>query len=395
MDILNNYWAAQTATFIIILVIAVFVSITRKNSNDLLPKETSNELRGLAILGVIFAHLTYGRFYDTQFLFPIGIWGGIAVDLFFLLSGYGLAASAIYHPKKIFEFYRKRLPKIYWPLWLSLAIFLIGDALILGIFYPTSEIISAVVGYFPRADLWQSINSPLWFLTLLLFYYVVFPLVFRSKHPLISTVAMFAVSCLVFLPGLPLSVQISKYYQLHFLAFPFGVLLATLIVSPAAVCKFCGRQDKCWVWRVAKQFKTWLKKTEKQKPLVVFFGWINNLALVWRIVLIVILMMVAAYFAYHSGVGRGWRAEQSLSLLVMFCLLAVFMIKKTKFRLLELIGVYSFEIYLLHWPLLGHYSFFYQFLPPAWGTVVYLILVVLLAIAFNYLTNLRLPKASK
>ena len=206
---------------------------------------------------------------------------------------------------------------------------------------------------------------------------------------------MFVVSCLVFLPGLPVSVQISKYYQLHFLAFPLGVLLAALIVSPVEVCKLCGRRKKCWLWLVAKKIKVWLKKTENQKPLVVFFGWIKNLAPIWRLGLSTILIVVAAYFAYYSGVGRGWWPEQSLSLLVMFCLLAVFIIKKTKFRLLELIGVYSFEIYLLHWPILGRYGIFYQFLPPAWGTIVYLLVVVLLAVAFNYVTNLRFTKTPK
>jgi len=388
MEILNNYWTVQTATFLIIFVLAVFVSLNKKIGHGLFPKETSNELRGLAILGVIFAHLTYGKFYGTQFLFPLGIWGGIAVDLFLFLSGYGLAASAIYHRKTIGEFYSKRLLKIYLPLWLSLALFVFLDAVLLRRFYPSLEVFFALAGFFQKADLWQSINAPLWFLTPLLFYYLVFPFIFRFKLPIISAVAVLAISGLAFVPNLPVSEQIIKYYQLHWLAFPLGVLLAALIVSP--------KPDCFWVnWRllsVCKCCQAWLERQEVKRPVAKFLNQLKTFSSYWRIVLIVILSLTAVYFAYYSGVGKDIWWEQLLSLFVMLCVTLVFILKKIKFQLLEIIGIYSFEIYLLHWPLVSRYDFIFKIFSSAFGTIIYLILLVILAVGFSKLMSLIYKK---
>lgn len=392
MEILNNYWVAQTATFLIILVVAVFMSAGKKQASSPLPKETSNELRGLAILGVLFAHLTYGKFYGTEFLFPVGIWGGIAVDLFFLLSGYGLAASAIYHAKTPLDFYKKRLLKIFISLWLSLLIVFVLDALLLNRFYPFSEIMAAFFGFFPVADLWQSVNSPLWFLTPLLFYYFLFPFIFRLKHPFVSILLMFLTSILAFWPGWPVSEQIAKFYQLHCLAFPSGFLLASLLVSPQEVCPLCGRRQKCWFWLAAKKIKGWLGKEPKQKRLAGILARIKGWSAYWRFSLMVVLFFLACYFGYFSSVGRGIWMEQSVSLLVMVCVLLIFIIKKTKFRLLEYFGIYSMEIYLLHWPLVSRYDIFFKFLPPAWATIAYLATVMLLAVLFNRLVNFKFKK---
>ena len=368
----NNYWTAQTAIFLVVLIVAVFVSIRKKKESGPMPKETSNELRGLAILAVIFVHLTYGKFYGTDFLFPVGIWSGIAVSLFFFLSGYGLAASAIYHPKPIKEFFKKRVLKIYLPLWISLIIFLIIDAIFLSRTYPVSEMISSFIGFFPKADLFTSINSPLWFLTPLLLFYLVFPFVFRPKHPIISSAVLLALSFLVFVPGWPVSAQIAGFYQVHFLAFPLGAIFATMIVSPQTACPNCLRRDKCPAYWLNQKIKSGAGKLKRQKffagVLTRFEAW----PFIFRLILMAALVFLAGYTAYNSGVGKGIWPEQLIGLFTMFCLIALFLLKRTKFVLLEIIGIYSFEIYLLHWPLIGRYDFLYPRLPAALATIIYL-----------------------
>jgi len=381
---LSNYWQAQTAIFVVIFLIAVFISLRKKKSGGAMPKETSNELRGLAILGVIFAHLTYGKFYGTDFLFPLGIWSGIAVDLFFFLSGFGLAASSIYHPKSVKDFYLKRVGKIYLPLWLMLVVLLLADALLLHRLYPAQEIFFSFIGFFPQANLFDSINSPLWFLTPLLFYYLIFPWLFKAKHPRRSVALVFVASGLLLWSGWSVSRQILEFYRTHWLAFPLGALFAALVVTPKAVCGNCGRNLHCLLYRWCKAI--WSKVTGRNirtKPMAQAILKFKSLATIWRLIALVILALLAWQTAYHSGVGRGLILEQVYALFTMICLIFLFIIKKNKLAILEIVGIYSFEIYLIHWPLISRFDIFYKVLPPWLATLVYLPMLLLIAWLFR------------
>jgi peptidoglycan/LPS O-acetylase OafA/YrhL len=385
MAILNNYWAAQTAIFLIVFIVAVFISARRKTDPGVMPKETSNELRGLAILGVLFAHLTYGKFFGTEFLFPLGIWGGIAVNLFLFLSGYGLAASVISHPKTPWQFYRKRLTKIIVPLWLSLMLWLILDAVILQRFYPLAEVIQSFLGFFPVAEMWQSINSPLWFLTPLLVFYLVWPILFRPKHPIFSSLAVLGLSFAVLWSDWPVSEQVLSFYQTHFLVLPLGAIFAVAMVSPQAVCKNCVRQQKCLAFWLVGRFKSVASKIGQEKFLVRILAGLKSWPTLLRLLFIILLAGAAGYTAYYSGVGKGIWPEQLIALLTMACLVLLFIIKKSKFALLEVFGVYSFEIYLLHWPLISRYDVVYRYLPPYLATIIYLPILLAAAWLLNQL----------
>lgn len=393
-NILSNYWATQTLIFTLFFLLAIFVSYRRKTADGPMPKETSNELRGLAILGVIFTHITYGLYWGTDFLFPFGIWGGVAVDLFFFLSGYGLAASAIYHPKKISDFYWKRVAKLFLPMWIFLAVILSADALILHRFYPAAEILQSFLGYFPIANLFTNINSPLWFITPLIGYYVIFPLIFRSKHPFLSLLPVFAFSALAFYPGLPVSYQISQYYKVHAFAFPLGAFFASLLVSPAALCASCDRLKKCFLYKNFLSGFLPLAGGEVLRPAARAIVRLKNLPDWCRLMFMAALAFLAGYTAYYSGVGKGVALEASYALFTMFCVLFLFILKRGKFRLLELFGVYSFEIYLWHFPLISRYDIFYRFLPPWLATLAYIPLLLAVAYLFNRLVEYGLKAIS-
>ena len=61
-----------------------------------------------------------------------------------------------------------------------------------------------------------------------------------------------------------------------------------------------------------------------------------------------------------------------ISLLACGALIILFLIKKYESRFLYWFGFYSYEIYLLHWPILSRFDLFYRFAPAWLATVLYL-----------------------
>jgi peptidoglycan/LPS O-acetylase OafA/YrhL len=53
----------------------------------------------------------------------------------------------------------------------------------------------------------------------------------------------------------------------------------------------------------------------------------------------------------------------------MFAFIVIFSLKKFENKFLAIYGLYSFEVYLIHWPLMGRYDVFFDIL-PAWAAVV-------------------------
>jgi len=180
--------------------------------------------------------------------------------------------------------------------------------------------------------------------------------------------------------------QILKYYQSHWLAFPLGALFAVLIVSPKEVCAICVRSGKCLTYRWI--LSAWVKgKDICSKPLASVISRFQSSPTFWRLIILMILAGLAWQTAYHSGVGKGLWLEQAYALFTMLCLVLFFAFKKTKFYFLELAGIYSFEVYLWHWPLISRYDIFYRFFPLWLATVLYLPLLLLIAYLFNRLVK--------
>ena len=53
----------------------------------------------------------------------------------------------------------------------------------------------------------------------------------------------------------------------------------------------------------------------------------------------------------------------------MFAFIVIFSLKKFDNRFLSIYGLYSFEVYLIHWPLIGRYDIFFDIF-PAWAAVI-------------------------
>lgn len=358
-----------TYIFIAIFSMAILLSLRSKKNQDFFPIETTNELKGLAILLVIFGHIGYFLVDDHSFLFPLSTIAGVGVDLFLFLSGYGLVISALKKTLTFFQFYKTRLIKLLVPLWVTLGIFFLLDFFVLSKVYTGGYILSSFLGIFTSADLYNDINSPLWYFTLILFYYLIFPLVFIRKCPCLSAIIIYILTYIIIVLNPIWFSRVKFFHEVHLLAFPIGVLVAGLISYSQNFIRNIN-----------------LAKFLKNKKLIEIIKKIAHYLSTF------ILLFIIGYTVYNSGIGKGVWIEQLVSLITTLAFIGLFLIKKLRIELLYLFGLYSYEIYLLHWPILYRYDFIFKFLPPWLGMIFYLGLFLGLGWLLQKITKLIYSK---
>ncbi len=324
----------QTQVFTVLFLIALAMTIRRRASAGSFSVETTQELKGFAIVAILFAHVGYYLAADTRFLFPLSVLAGVGVDLFLFMSGFGLTASALARPLSPLNFYRKRLSKLYIPLWITLALFFALDFLILHKTYGLHYMLLSFAGLFSHANLYADINSPLWYFTLILLYYLIFPWILSRKKPYLSAIGLYAASVALTLWNPWWLWSTLSLYEVHFMAFPLGMLAAWYAH---------GRQKIIEV-----------RSTPMNYALLAF------------------LASATAYFAIYSGVGKNHWIAEMYSVGTAALIVAFFIIKRFEIRFFYLFGLISFEIYLLHWPILYRYDFLFKFLPASLALSLYL-----------------------
>lgn len=370
----------STVIFEFILLIALLVSIRVKKFSHFFPISQSHELKGLAILFIVFSHIGYFLVTDHRFLFPLSIMAGVGVDLFLFLSGLGLTASALKKKLSIFGFYRKNLLKLFTPFWMALILFLLLDFFVLKIGYPKLFIQRAFFGFFPSADLYKDLDSPLWYFTLILFYYLIFPLTFYKKLPWISAIAIYAVSYFILTQNLALLSWVSPFYKLHFAAFPLGIIAGWIFYE-------LHYQYKPSAINLYNKFKNTLLSLTDQNTLSRLKKYLFTTG---YYLLVALLAIFICYFSYRFGGQENSNKAQLVSIITMLAVVFLFSLKKIEFRLLNLFGIYSYEIYLIHWPILYRYDIFYKYFPAWIATIFYLIFFLGLAFVFRKISELVL-----
>ncbi len=91
------------------------------------------------------------------------------------------------------------------------------------------------------------------------------------------------------------------------------------------------------------------------------------------------MLAIVGYMSLHTTsshwptltaiLGKGFFVDQLTSLIIMFAFIVMFSLKKFDNKFLSIYGLYSFEVYLIHWPLIGRYDIFFGNLPD-WAAVV-------------------------
>jgi peptidoglycan/LPS O-acetylase OafA/YrhL len=330
------------STWIIGLVLVCFLifSARPKKPGALFSPAVTKELKGAAILMIVFSHIGYFLANDPRFLWPLSIMAGVGVNLFLFLSAYGLSISNKKNQLGIWQWYKKRLPKLFISLWIVVGIFFLMDYFILNRHYSFQYIWHSMIGFFPQADVYKDLDSILWYFTLILFYYLLFPLAFSKKHLWISAILLLSGGELFIHWGSLVSPDVLKLYKIHYFAFPIGVLAAWAFSTTTAN-------------KVRQYLNTHIDKSTSKKSKSPIDG---LLARAPQYLLILVLMLTIGYLSVHSGVGESPHKEQFVSLCTMALIILLFIVKKVEFRFLSLFGLFSYEIYLFHWPLLSRYD---------------------------------------
>lgn len=316
----------------------------------------TQELKGFAILTIVFAHIGYYLASDTRYLFPLSILAGVGVNLFFFLSGYGLSLSQLKKNERPLHFYARRLRKLFVPLWIVLSAFVFLDAVLLHKTYGLFYIVKAYLGIFTSADLYTDINAPFWYFTLILIYYLLFPLLFNRKRLWLTALLFFVTIFLLVKINLPFLYGVIGLYRVHMYAFPLGIFVAYIVSAyPKLLLS---------VRAMYRRYSTFI-----------------------FLPLMLALAAGISYFAIHSNVGGPAYLEEDTSLFTMLLVLLFFLVKKRESQLFGLFGLYSYEIYLFHWPLMYRYDVLFAHLPAGIANALYFGVFLLLARGLQEVTD--------
>ena len=351
---------------IAVLIAVLFLTFRKSKHTEIFPISVTQELKGLGILTVVFAHFAYMLVTNAEFLFPLSIIAGVGVDLFLFMSGYGLSVGMLKRPMPVLDFYKRRLIKIFIPFWIALIFIFAADAIFLQINYPVPYMIQSFLGWFPTAIGFDDVNSPFWYITWMIMFYALYPIVFSTKRPWLSALILAVIATLLGVYN-PLDMGDNWLHRLHTLAFPLGIVAAWLLMET---------------------------KDKENKLVTTLKNFRNNASnSMIHYVIIVVMLAIVVYMSLHTTanhwpkltalLGKGYFVDQFTSLVIMFAFIVIFSLKKFDNKFLSIYGLYSFEVYLIHWPLIGRYDIFFSYM-PAWAAVLaWLVAFILISIVLQ------------
>lgn len=346
----------QTYIFALIFLLTLFLTIRRKKIVLSFTKEVTGDLKGFGILAVVFSHIGYFLVTDNHFLYPFSILAGVGVNLFLFVSGFGLTVSALVKPLGIFGFYKKRLLRLLVPMWITITFFTAVNFIFLHQSYPMPGLIQNYLGFFPQADIFTDLDSPLWYFSLILYFYLIFPLLFWKRFSYLGAPLMLIAAFVTLRLPVPVNESVLNLYKLHFMSFPLGVFFAGLTRS----------EDLIPAKSALKNFFHRFKLTYIFAP---------------------VFLLIFFQTSLNSGVGLGKLIEQTTSLVTMFSIIFLFLMSSFRFGLFGLFGKYSYEIYLIHWPILSKYGFLYSYFAPSLATYFYMAIFTGVGVLMQKLQN--------
>lgn len=339
-----------------LLIVLSFVLGRRKADNTpadntLFTLDSTLVLKGLAIILLLLGHISQQCTVGSNAL-SYRMTANAAVIIFLFVSGVGLAKKYQLRVNK--QFLLKRIKKLAMPVWLSLLLFIALNFLLIGHRDPVGQLVLNFCGIF-----WtQFPNNPCWFITYILFLYAVYFMVALLPVNRITQVAV-----LFLLPFIVAWLIIETGAIGYFALWP----QYSLVFSVGIVCGL-----------TASQLQKLNEKLFDFSPIVFIACMLILLGLYWtglavyRISHLVPLeLFTQLVFALINPVS-----------LILFLILFVGLLEKREFQsgMLQFLGKYSFEVYLLHFPFMVYYDFFLFRRPLVFFFFVYSLCVLLLSV---------------
>jgi len=330
----------MTFGIIFIILLSIIVCTARRSSNQFFDKGYTNMLRGLAVISLIFGHLS-DKCLQNKMIFDSG--GYWAVIIFLFISGYGLYRSYRFSTMG-WMFWKKRISRIYIPLWITLVMFILMDHFLIGLNHSALEIALNFIGIH-RNNILLRVNAFAWYveyiMVLYLMYWIASKLPF-SENIKIASLFIFCMSIHLIIRYTPLMEYNSIWLQ-YTMVFPLGV--------------FFGK------------YRDRIKS---------FFP-----EVLWKqiILLVPVFLMLVLLYSWDSfDLPQASRLVQPIFLIIPVIIVSIFYERiNLKSGFLMLLGEYSYEIYLLHGPFMAKYDFFLFRKPFYVFFFVYFIFLLLLS----------------
>jgi peptidoglycan/LPS O-acetylase OafA/YrhL len=201
-----------------ILVASILIFLRKENVKPD-SRTITMQIKGVAIMLVIFGHLSRTAGVNNSFINLLGAQG---VVLFLIISGYGLFKA--YNRKGIgISYWKKRISTVLIPYSVVTAIFICIDMVFLDKQYSLSYILKNIIGFNSE----NRFDGTMWYIQFIAIWYIIFGLGFYFKKLKdFRLVLLFIVAAMFYmqLDRKPFSMY---YYQcaVHAFWFPLGVLI--------------------------------------------------------------------------------------------------------------------------------------------------------------------------
>ncbi|TGE33822.1 acyltransferase [Desulfosporosinus sp. Sb-LF] len=185
-------------------------------------KQSTEQLKGIAILLVVLGHLFVTKFINCSSL-AFGYLGAQGVAIFLVLSGYGLTTSFL---KNGIDkgFLVRRLRAVLLPYSLVTMLWFMVDYFFKGKMYPIKTIVLSLIGF----DFQLTMDATMWYITFILMWYLIYYVIFSLKLPNILRVGLLFGLAYLFRYHSRVNFTELVYWQwgLHAIMFPLGALFA-------------------------------------------------------------------------------------------------------------------------------------------------------------------------
>jgi len=306
---------------------------------DYFTRSTSQTLKAIAIFLLVYGHFYLFCIGGTGIMRNAAEWAGI---IFLIVSAMGLTKSYGFNNCGK-QYIQRRLSKIMFPLWLTLALFYILDFFFLYTTYPWHEIALGFAGIIKKTPP----NATLWFIPFILYLYGVFFLISNIRVPLhfkCSLLVLTSFGTTVLITRVPL---LSNY---------FGGWTTYTFAFPLSVCLMAYRH--------------------------LFIGKFQSLSNRFSPIIVVLwLAMAGLFLTLHTA---------RTPFFVAFIAISIFYLDTIKSipKFVLFLGNHSYETYLIHFPFLVAYDFVLGKKPVIFFFALYCVYIILLGVALKKVSGL-------